>query len=225
MTILLTGATGMVGEGVLHECALHPSIKKIIVLGRKPSGYLHTKVQDILVPSFLELDAVKDQFVNIDACFFCAGVSSVGKTQQEFYALTYTTTMHVAHLLLLQNPALQFCYISGAGTSTSQNAKSSWANTKGKTENDLAKMNFKAEYNFRPGVLIPTKGLKNTLSYYKYFGFLSGVLKVVASNYITTLAQLGQAMIAAVLNGYSKNVCEVSDIKILSALQKNDSLE
>lgn len=212
LTILLTGATGMVGEGVLHECVLDENIEKIVVLGRKPCGYNHPKVSDLVTPDLLELSAIENQLSGFDACLFCSGISSVGVSQEDFYQMTYTLTLHVANLLVKKNPTMTFCYISGASTDSTEKGRVNWARVKGKTENDLMKLPFKAVYNFRPGVLTPTKRLKNTLSYYKYFGWLGSVVKFVAPNSISTLAQLGKAMIKVCTKGYQKNIVEVKDI-------------
>jgi uncharacterized protein YbjT (DUF2867 family) len=214
--ILLTGATGMVGEGVLHQCVLNPNIQTILVLGRKPCGYNHPKVKDVLVTDFMNLNEIESQLNNLDACLYCAGTSSVGMSKEAYFNFTYNHTLNVANTLARLNNAIVFCYISGAGTNSAETGKADWANTKGKTENDLAKLPFKAVYNFRPGALLPTLGLKNTLSYYKYFMWLAPVLKLVASNYITTLAQLGNAMINACSKGYTHTTIEVKDIKLLS---------
>ncbi len=216
LPILLTGATGMVGEGVLHECVLDENIEKIVVLGRKPCGYNHPKVSDLVTPDLMELSAIESQLSGFDACLFCSGISSVGVNQEDFHRMTYTLTLHIANVLVKKNPTMTFCYISGASTDSTEKGRINWARVKGKTENDLMKLPFKAVYNFRPGVLTPTKGLKNTLSYYKYFGWLGSVVKLVAPNSISTLAQLGKAMIQVCTKGYQKNIVEVKDILELS---------
>jgi uncharacterized protein YbjT (DUF2867 family) len=222
-TILLTGATGMVGEGVLHQAVQHNSISKIYVLGRKPCGYQSNKVEDIIVSDFMNLTEIESNLKNIDACLFCAGVSSVGMSKELFYKLTYTNTMHVANTLARLNTNMIFCYISGAGTNSKEIGKADWANTKGKTENDLMQLPFSNVYNFRPGVLMPTKGLKNTLSYYKYLGWLGSVIKLILPNTISTLAQLGDAMVYCCFHTYEKQTIEVIDIKILADKLKSIS--
>jgi uncharacterized protein YbjT (DUF2867 family) len=215
LRILLTGATGMVGEGVLHECVLDPNIAEIVVLGRKPCGYSHPKITDLITPDLMNLSKIKSQLVGFDACMFCSGVSSVGISQETFYTMTYTMTMSIATVLQRQNPNMVFCYITGAGTDSTEKGKIAWARTKGKTENDLMKLPFKAVYNFRPGALMPTQGLKNQKSYYKYLGWLGPIFKWIAPNSISTLAQLGKAMIRVCTHGYHKSILEVKDILIL----------
>lgn len=216
MKVIITGATGMVGEGVLHECLQHDAVNEILVIGRKPCGVSHPKLKEIIHPDFYDLSPIEEQLNNYDACFFCAGVSSVGMKEEKFHKLTYELTMHVAGILSRHNPAMVFGYISGAGTDSTEKGRSMWARVKGKTENDLAKLPFKHVYNFRPGVLQPTRGLKNTLSFYKWMGWLIPVIKLFAPTYITTLRQLGLAMIHVATKGYEKQVLEVKDIVALS---------
>jgi uncharacterized protein YbjT (DUF2867 family) len=214
--VIITGATGMVGEGVLHECLLHPKIDEVLVINRKPCGMQHPKLKEIIHPDFFNLSPIKNQLAGYDACLFCLGVSSVGMKEPEYFKLTYTLTMHVASILSEVNQHMTFCYISGAATDSTEKGRMMWARVKGKTENDLQKLPFKKVYNFRPSMLEPTKGLKNTLSLYKYFGWIAPIIRYLAPNQISTLKQLGQAMIKTVLNGYQKNTIEVKDIKIIA---------
>jgi uncharacterized protein YbjT (DUF2867 family) len=214
--VILTGATGMVGEGVLHECLSHPMISEILIINRKPAGVSHPKLKEIIHADFYDFSAIENQLAGYDACFFCLGVSSVGMKEEAYTKLTYTLTMHVAETISKINPGSIFCYISGAGTDSSEKGKLMWARVKGKTENDLARLPFKRVYNFRPGILTPTKGLKNTLGFYKYLGWLIPLIRTVAPNSISTLKELGIAMINAVTKGYEKNILEVKDIKQLA---------
>ena len=213
---IITGATGMVGEGVLHECLLHDDVEAVLVVGRRSCGVVHPKLKEIIVSNFFELSAIENQLPGYNACFFCLGVSSIGMKEPEFYKLTYELTMNFARALANRNPDMVFCYISGAGTDSSEKGKTMWARVKGKTENDLAKLPFKKVYNFRPGVMTPTKGLKNTLSFYKYLGWMLPIIKLIAPKIISSLRELGLAMINAAGKGYEKQVVEVSDIKVLS---------
>jgi uncharacterized protein YbjT (DUF2867 family) len=210
--LILTGATGMVGEAVLHEALQSDIVEKILVINRKPCGTTHKKLQEIIHADFFNLSPIANQLSNYNACFFCLGVSSVGMKEQEFYQKTYVLTMHVAALLSNLNPQMTFCYISGAGTDSTEKGRQMWARVKGKTENDLIKLPFKQVYNFHPGILQPTKGLKNTLKYYHYLGWLLPIIKFVAPKYICTLKQLGLAMITVATKGYEKQVLEVKDI-------------
>ena len=216
ISIILTGSTGMVGEGVLHECLQHDAIEKILVLNRKPCNVSHPKLKEVIHPNFFDIEPLAAQLTGYDACLFCLGVSSVGMQEEQFYQLTYILTIHFAQIISKLNPGMDFCYISGAGTDSTEKGRIMWARVKGKTENALKKLNFGHVYNFRPGVLQPTKGLKNTLSYYKYLGWLIPVLRIILPKYICSLKELGLAMINSVIKGYDKPVLEVKDIIVLS---------
>ena len=213
---IITGATGMVGEGVLHECLQHQDVEQVLVINRKPCGVIHPKLKEIIHADFFDFSSIENQLSNYNACFFCLGVSSVGMKEPEYTRLTYALTMHVAQILSRLNPDMTFCYISGASTDSTEKGRMMWARVKGKTENDLMKLSFKQVYNFRPGIIQPTKGLKNTLSFYKYLGWLLPIIRSLAPNYITTLKQLGLAMINASTKGYEKQILEVKDILDLS---------
>lgn len=215
--LIITGATGMVGEGVLHEALQSDAVEKVLVINRKPCGMEHAKLSEIIHIDFFNLAPIADKLSNYNACFFCLGVSSVGMKEQEFYRFTYTLTMHAANLLCKLNPQMTFCYISGVGTDSSEKGSRMWARVKGKTENDLMRLPFKQVYNFRPGVLQPTQDLKNTLKYYHWLGWLIPIIKLLAPKYISTLKELGQAMITAAAKGYKKQVLEVRDIKEAAA--------
>ncbi|MEO7313191.1 MAG: NAD-dependent epimerase/dehydratase family protein [Chitinophagaceae bacterium] len=216
--LIITGVTGMVGEGVLHECLQHPSISEVLVINRKPCGVVHPKLKELIHKDFFNLEPIEKDMAGYDACLFCLGVSSLGMKEAEYFRLTYTLTMHVAETLARQNSRMTFCYISGAHTDSTEHGKLMWARVKGKTENDLLKLPFKAVYNFRPGILNPTKGLKNTLGFYKWLGWLLPVIKMVFPGSICSLRDLGVAMIAAATNGYEKQTIEVSDIQVLAKL-------
>jgi hypothetical protein len=216
ISAILTGATGMVGEGVLHECLQHSDVEQILVINRKPCGITHPKLKEIIHENFYDLSAIESRLSGYNACFFCLGVSSIGMKEPEYSRLTYTLTMHVAETLSRLNATMTFCYISGAGTDSTEKKGSMWARVKGKTENDLMKLPFKRVYNFRPGGLKPIKGLKNTLSFYKYFGWLFPIVQLIAPNAVSTLQELGTAMINAATKGYEKQIIEVKDIHILA---------
>jgi hypothetical protein len=159
LRIIITGATGMVGEGVLHECLNAPEVQQIVLLNRKASGIVHPKVKEIIHADLFDLSAIEDQLIGYNACFFCLGISSVGISKEEYYKTTYELTMKVATTLSRLNADMTFCYISGAGTNGSEKGGSNWSRVKGKTENDLKLLQFKQVYNFRPGMLETTPGL------------------------------------------------------------------
>lgn len=213
---IITGATGMVGEGVLHECLNNPDVESVLIINRKPAGVSHPKLKEIIHKDFFNITPIEAQLRDYNACFFCLGVSSVGMKEPEFNHLTYDLTMHVAQILAGLNPDMTFCYISGAGTDSTGKGRSMWARVKGKTENELMRLPFKAAYMFRPGYLHPTTGLKNTSPYYRYISWLFPVLKTIAGNYVSTLQELALAMINAVTKGYEKPILEVKDIKLLA---------
>ncbi len=209
---IITGATGMVGEGVLHECLNSADVEQVLIINRKPSGINHLKLKEIIHSNFFDFSSIESQLTGYNACYFCLGVSSVGMKEQQYTQMTYELTINVATTLSRLNTGMTFCYVSGAATDSTEKGKSMWARVKGKTENDLMKLPFKKAYMFRPGYMHPTPGLKNTLKYYKYLSWLYPILKPFMSKYMSTLAELGQAMINVTLKGYDKNILEVLDI-------------
>jgi uncharacterized protein YbjT (DUF2867 family) len=209
---IVTGATGMVGEGVLIECLQHPQVEAVLVINRKPCGVTHPKLKEIIHKDFFDLSAIEDQLTGYNACYFCLGVSSVGMKEPEYYKVTYTLTLNVAQTLSKLNPDMTFCYVSGASTDSTEKGKSMWARVKGKTENDLAKLPFKQEFNFRPGFMKATEGQKNIIGLYKYISWLYPILRRFFPGTVSTLAEVGQAMINVTLYGYDKQILEVRDI-------------
>lgn len=205
----------MVGEGVLIECLNSPYIGSVLCINRKPNGYNHQKLREIIHQDFFDLSSIEPQLSGYDACFFCMGVTSVGKKEDEYTTLTYTLTMHAARTLVRLNPGMTFCYISGAGTDSSEKGRLMWARVKGKTENDLMKLPFRKVYAFRPGFLRPTQGQKFALPYYRYVNWLFPLLKRIPGM-ATTLSELGLAMIYATVKGYEKSIIEVKDIILLN---------
>jgi len=214
--VIITGSTGMVGEGVLLESLLHPEVEKVLVINRKPCGVNHQKLTEILHTNFYDLSPVAEQLRGYNACFYCLGVSSLGMKEEDYFSVTYTLTIHIAGLLSKLNTDMTFCYISGAGTDSSEKGRLSWARVKGKTENDLMKLPFKKVFAFRPGFLQPSEELKNVHGYYAVFKLLYPVLRTIIPNYVSTLKELGLAMINSVIKRYEKPVLEVKDIVELS---------
>lgn len=214
--VIITGVTGMVGEGVLHECLQHPDIRKVLVINRRPCGVSHPKLVEIIHGDFFNLTPVEDKLKGYDACFFCLGVTSLGKKKEEYFEVTYTLTMNFARTLARLNPGMTFCYISGAGTDGTEKGKLAWARVKGKVENDLTGLPFKHVYNFRPGFLHPSREMKNIHGYYGFFRIMYPVFRTILPKYVSTLRELGRAMINSVTKGYDKQVLEVPDIIKLS---------
>lgn len=218
LKVIITGATGMVGEGVLHECLQSITVEKILLVNRRPCGIIHPKLKEIIHTDFFNWKTIEEELVDYNSCMFCLGVSSIGMKEPEFFRLTYTLTMHAAETLARLNSDMTFCYISGVGTDSTEKGSTMWARVKGKTENDLIKLPFKKVFNFRPGALEPTKGLKNTLTYYKYISWLFPVFRTITPNHICTLAELGRAMIYVSVKGYNKQIVEVKDVHLLANL-------
>lgn len=213
---IITGVTGMVGEGVLHECLNHPDVESVLVINRKPCGVKHEKLKEIIHKDFFDLSEIENQLTGYNACYFCTGISSVGKKEDEYKRITYALTMNFANTLVKPNPKMVFCYVSGAGTDSTESGRIMWARVKGKTENDLMKLPFKDVYVFRPGYIQPTKGLTKTYRAYKIFAPFYPVFKKLFSKYVTTLKEIGLAMINVTLSGSEKKVLECKDIVELS---------
>jgi len=211
--VIITGATGMVGEGVLLECLDNQQVSAVLIVNRRHYDLTHPKLKELLIPDFLKAEDYVAKLSGYDGCFFCAGISSIGMKEEEFTRITFDTTIAFAKAVMHGNPNIVFTYVSGASTDSSEKGKMMWARVKGKTENDLMKMPFKGEYNFRPGFMKPVIGQKNVKSYFKPFIWLIPKLFPGSS---LTLNQVGQAMINAVLRGYPKSVLEVKDIKALA---------
>lgn len=211
MKVVVTGATGMVGEGVLLECLENPAVKAVLMVNRKPAPLTHPKLKELIIPDFMNLETFDSQLAGYDACFYCAGISSVGMDETKYTQITYDTTIHFARKLATLNPDMVFNYVSGSHTDSSEKGRVMWARVKGKTENDLMKLPFKRVYNFRPGFMKPFKGQKNVKSLLKPLIFLFQILLPGQS---LTLKQVGQAMINNVAKGYSKYILEIADIRI-----------
>jgi len=209
---IITGVTGMVGEGVLHECLDHPDVEAVLIVNRKPAGITHPKLKEIIHGDFYDLSSIKDQLIGYNACYFCLGISSVGMKADEYYKITYTLTMHFAGTLSALNGDMTFCYVSGAGTDSSEKGRSRWARVKGKTENDLQQLPFRQVFNFRPGFIKPAKGLSNAHPFYKYITWLFPIGRALYPGGFCTMQELGLAMIRVTRDGFEKNTVEGKDI-------------
>ena len=205
MKVIITGATGMVGEGVLLSCLANNDVTEILMVNRRNYQLTHPKLKEILVPDFLKLE---NKLTGYDACFFCAGISSVGMNEEKFTLITYTTTLHFAKELLKFNPQMVFTYVSGAGTNI--NGAQMWQKVKGRTEAELNGLGFRGEYNFRPGFMTPYKGQKNVKWFFRP---LIALLKPLIPKYTLTMDQVGKAMVNVVKKPYPSSVLEVADIK------------
>lgn len=210
MKIILTGATGMVGEGVLLHCLASNQIQKVLVVGRKSIQMDHPKLQELLVPDFLKLEDFSSQLNGYDGCFFCAGISSVGLSEEAYTTITYDTTLHFAKVLVGINPQMVFHFITGTHTDSTEQGKVMWARVKGKTENALMKLGFRGQYNFRPGFMKPVQGQKNVRWFFRP---IIAVYPIFSPKLSLTLHEVGQAMINLVLQPNPKQVLEIDDIR------------
>lgn len=216
LKIIITGATGFVGEGVLLSCLQLPGIAEVLMVNRRPYPLQHAKLKELIVPDFLNLDGYDKALTGYDACFYCAGISSVGMSEEKYTHITYDTTMVFAKKLLALNPEIAFNFISGSHTDGSEKGKVMWARVKGKTENALKALPFKAQFSFRPGGMKAVAGQKNTKAVYKAIISIMGVL---FPSLVCTLQELAVAMLNATIKGYDKQVLEIKDIKALANIQ------
>ena len=210
--VIVFGATGMVGEGVLHEALKHPDVESVLSVSRRPCNVQDPKLKEIIHNDFFNYSAIEANVKGYDACFFCLGVTSIGKDEQEYTRLTYDLTMSAARTLAQLNPGMTFCYVSGTGTDSTEKGRTMWARVKGRTENQLAKLPFKSVYAFRPGFIKPTPGLKNALTFAKALAPLYPAMKLLFGKYVCTLEHVGLAMIHVATKGYSKKILECEDI-------------
>jgi len=222
MNVLLFGATGMVGQGVLRECLLDPGVELVVSIGRSATGgrsasdVSNPKLREIVHADLTDYSTIELQLTGFDACFFCLGVSSVGMEEERYRHLTYDVTLAAAKTLSRLNPQMVFVYVTGRGTDSTEQGRLMWARVKGKTENDLLKLPFKAAYMFRPAGIQPLHGIKSKTAWVQaiYAGAapLLALLNRVAPKYMTTTEQVGRAMIKVARDGYPKPVLESEDI-------------
>jgi uncharacterized protein YbjT (DUF2867 family) len=214
MKVIITGVTGMVGEGVLLECLANPAVDKVLSVSRKPCGHSHPKLEECLIADFRELGAVEPQLAGYDACFYCAGVSSVGMSEAEYTVATYDTPVAFATTLARLNPDMVLVHVSGARTDGTEQGKVMWARVKGKAENALTRLGIHAVYNFRPGLMKPVPGQKNLKRSYRVMLPLLPVMGLFLKS--LTLNEVGEAMIRCVQLRPPKRVLEVPDIEALA---------
>ena len=219
MKAVLFGATGMVGAGVLVECLADSRVASVLVIGRRPCGVAHPKVREMVRADFFDWRDAAADLRGWDACFFCLGVSSVGMGEAAYHRVTYELTIAAAEALAAANPQLTFCYVSGEGTDGTERGRLMWARVKGKTENQLLRMPFRA-YAFRPGYIQPFKGVRSKTRLYQAFydalGWLYPVLRRLLPRHVTTTENMGRAMIRVAAEGYGKRVLENPDINALA---------
>ena len=212
----------MVGKGVLLECLESPLVESVLVVNRESIDIKHDKLKEIIHSDFFGLSAIESELTGYNACFFCLGVSSAGLSEADYYRLTYELTLNFAKTVAGLNKEMTFCYVSGAGADSSEKGRSMWARVKGKTENALMKLPFKAAFMFRPAYIQPMKGVKSKTRLYQIvydvFGFLYPVWKVLFPKSVTTTELLGLAMIKAVSQGNDDQILETRQINQLAML-------
>lgn len=216
--VILTGSTGMVGQGVLLECLENNNIGKVLVINRTPLDIKHPKLKEVLLQDFTRFDTIKDQLTGYDACFHSMGVSAAGLSEEKYTTLTYQVSKSLADTLFAINPSLVFNYVSGTGTDSSEKGRSMWARVKGKTENYIIGKGFKKAYMFRPGLIVPEKGIRSKTKLYQFIYTLltpfMGLLK--KSKNVTTTTKLGLAMLATLTHNPKNVHLENDEINILS---------
>lgn len=214
MRVILTGVTGMVGEGVLLECLENPAVDKVLSVSRKPTNHTHPKLEQLLVPDFRKLGDVEAKLTGYDACFYCAGISSAGMNEADYTVVTYDTPVAFATTLARLNPGMVLTHVSGAHTDGTEKGRVMWARVKGRAENALVRLPFKGVYNFRPGLMTPKPGQKHVKALFRAALVLAPVMKLFLP--ALTLQQVGRAMIRCVESGAPKQVLEVPDIAQLA---------
>jgi uncharacterized protein YbjT (DUF2867 family) len=216
MKVVLFGASGMVGQGVLRECLLDPDVEAVLAVGRSPTGQAHAKLRELVHRDFTDFAPIAAQLAGYDAGFFCLGVSSAGMKEAEYRHVTVDFTLAAAQVLAQQNPGMTFIYVSGAGTDSSEKGRSMWARVKGETENALLKLPFKASYMFRPGIIQPLHGIKSKTGVYRAaYAVMTPfwpALRALFPKYVITTEQVGRAMIAVARRGAAETLLENRDL-------------
>ena len=220
MKVILFGATGMVGQGVLRECLLDPKVESVLSIVRAACGQTHAKLREVVHQDFFNFEALAEKIQGGDTCFFCLGVSSAGMKEEPYRRVTYDITLAAAQTLVARNPGMTFIYVSGAGTDSSGKGRTMWARVKGQTENAIMKLPFKASYMFRPGVIQPMHGIKSKTKLYRVLYSVTGplipVLKTLAPSLVTTTECVGLAMLKVAGQGAEKRFISNRDINQLA---------
>ncbi|MBB4515558.1 NAD(P)H-binding protein [Paraburkholderia fungorum] len=229
MKVLIFGATGMVGQGVLRECLRAQDVEVVQTVGRTGTGQLDPRLVELIQPDLMDYRAIEGALTGFDACFFCLGVSSAGMQEADYARLTYDLTLAAAQTLARLNPQMTFVYVSGAGTDSTERGRSMWARVKGRTENALQRLPLKAVYLFRPGVIEPLNGARSKTRSYRLFyaasGFVLPILRALFPNHILSTVDIGQAMLEVARRGAPKAVLEVADIRALSRAASQPELD
>jgi uncharacterized protein YbjT (DUF2867 family) len=216
MKVLIFGATGMVGQGTLRECLLDPDVTRVVTVGRAATGQKHPKLRELVARDLYDLSPLSSQLEGFDACFFTLGTTAAGKTEAEYSRITYDLTLSIARTLLPLNPAMTFIYVSGSGTDSTERGRVMWARVKGRTENALLALGFRAAYMFRPGLIVPMHGITSRTTLYRVlYAVMSPLVPLIRAAFpdsVTTTERVGRAMLAVARNGYSTPLLAPSDI-------------
>ena len=219
VNVLLFGATGMVGQGVLRECLLDPDVASVLCVGRSPTGRTHPKLRELIVADLHDFSGSASDVSGMDACFFCLGVSSAGMSEEAYRRVTYELTLDAANMLVRLNPQMTFVYVSGAGTDSTERGTTMWARVKGATENALMRLPFKAAYMFRPGFIQPMHGVRSKTALYRWIYVFSSplwsLIRRWAPDRVTTSEQVGHAMLVVAKRGAPSPLLETRDINAL----------
>ena len=220
MNVVVFGATGMIGQGVLRECLLDPDVQRVVTVGRTPAGRQDPKLEEIVHGDLFDLAPVESRLTNLDACFFCLGVSAAGMTEEEYTRVTYGIAMSVAATLARLDPQMTFVFVSGAGTDSTERGRTMWARVKGRTENAILKLPFRRAYMFRPGFIQPLHGIRSRTKLYRVFYAIAGplfpLLRRLFPAGVTTSEQLGRAMLAAAKHGAASPIVDMREINRLA---------
>jgi uncharacterized protein YbjT (DUF2867 family) len=218
MKVLVFGATGMVGQGVLRECLLDPDVEQVQTVGRSTTGIRDPKLRELVHRDLSDYAEVEAELSGFDACFFSLGVSSAGMKADDYERITYGITMAAAETLCRLNPQMRFFYVSGAGTDSTEHGRSMWARVKGKTENALLRLPFAAAFMFRPGLIVPMHGERPKAAVYQaLYSILKPLLfllRRIFPNHVLTTEEIGQAMLIVARRGYPKHILEIRDIRV-----------
>lgn len=220
MKAIITGSTGMIGKGVLLECLDDPRVEEVLLINRRPVGISHPKIKEIIHQDFLDFSSIKDQRVGYDACFYCMGVSSAGMSEAQYTEITYSMTQALATILHQLNPKMMFIYVSGAGTDSSEQGRIMWARVKGRTENMVLNMGFRDAYAFRPGIILPERGVTSRTKLYRFFYVLFRPLFPLLRRMksVTTTGRIGRAMINLYFHPQEKKHLEAADFNQIAGL-------
>ena len=219
MNVLILGATGMVGQGVMRECLLDGGVARVVTLGRRATGAANSKVRELVHADLFHLAPIERELAGLDACFYCLGATAAGKSEAEYARINHDMTLGVAETLARVDPDMTFIYVSGMGTDSTERGRTMWARVKGRTENALLRLPFRAAYMLRPGIILPMHGIKSRTTLYRLFYLLMTplypALRALFPRAITTTEQLGQVMLRLARSGYSRPVLESADIASL----------